>query len=190
MIDNGSLLGMLRKVTAPLHKALEDQLGVIKRLSSDADRRRLVERYYRMHASADTALGPWLETIDGLDHLMRRRTPLLVEDLHALHLFVPEAAPIPKVEIADRFEALGFLYVLEGSTLGGRIIHKALSARGCSLTGVGFLDPYGSSTGERWRSFLAVLEREGASDPDGVERGGLKGFAHADACLLQPEAVP
>lgn len=183
----GPVLTRLRQATAQAHQALEDHVNAVDTLSSTTDRRAMVARYYQMHASADSALESWLEKAPDLDQAARRRTPLLEKDMAALGLNLPPHATLPRVSVTSLAEALGFLYVLEGSSLGGRVITKGLISRGASLAGLSFLDPYGRDIGERWRSFILVLEREGGRDADGVVRGALAGFRHAAACLLAPE---
>ena len=54
-------------------------------------------------------------------------------------------------------EAFGCLYVLEGSTLGGRVISRHVQSRLGSDVPRAFLDAYGSRTGERWQAFRAAL---------------------------------
>jgi heme oxygenase len=66
------------------------------------------------------------------------------------------------------------------------MILKAVAARAGEIEGLAFMDPYGARTGEAWRGFLEVLEREVANDPgrlDGAEAGASAGFAYARACL-------
>ncbi len=157
-----------------MHERLEAGLRVVDRLSSPATRAELVRGYGRLHGAADRALRPWLDETPGLDY-GGRRTPAPA----ASDRFPP---------LTSEAEALGALYVLEGATLGGRIIRRELAVRGASLTGLEFLDPYGEAAGDRWRSFLAVLELRGADDPDGVERGAIAAFGFAEACLA--EKVP
>ena len=85
----------------------------------------------------------------------------------------------------SRAEALGWLYVLEGSSLGGKVIRKQVTSSGGDMTGLGFLDPYGAELGARWRAFLNVLEREGRSEADleAMVAGAQAGFRYAEACL-------
>jgi heme oxygenase len=189
MSSIGPVLVRLRLATTHAHQTLEDHLKAIESLSSAADRQALVARYYRMHTSADSALGPWLGQVANLDQAARQRTPQLVGDMSALGLSIPPSASLPHVIVASVAEALGFLYVLEGSSLGGRVIAKGLRARGVGMLGLSFLEPYGDQVGVRWKSFVSVLERDGAHDLEGVVRGALAGFRHAAACLLAPQPV-
>jgi heme oxygenase (biliverdin-IX-beta and delta-forming) len=170
----GPILARLRRATGPQHERLDSALRIIERLSSSPEREALIEAYGRLHRSADRAIRPWLVETGGLDYT-RRRT-------------AADGASPPFPPIASEPEALGAMYVLEGATLGGRVIRRELAARGVSLAGLEFLDPYGEEAGERWRSFVAVLESRGAADPDGVERGAIAAFSFAEACLAEEEA--
>ncbi len=95
----------------------------------------------------------------GLDQ--RRKTPLLRRDLMALGALEPIApASIDLAALlADEPSAWGTLYVLEGSTLGGRIILRNVE-RALGLTGengASFFAGYGERTGERWKVFVEEL---------------------------------
>jgi heme oxygenase len=53
--------------------------------------------------------------------------------------------------------ALGSLYVMEGSTLGGQVISRALAeAPWLPPGGLTYFNPYGDRTGAMWRSFKAA----------------------------------
>jgi heme oxygenase len=57
-------------------------------------------------------------------------------------------------------KAFGCLYVMEGSTLGGKIIYNILKKQlGLSdSAGASFFYGYGPATGEKWKTFGASLE--------------------------------
>jgi heme oxygenase len=108
-------------------------------------------------------------------------------------LLQPHAGPIAPAFPAPRSaaEALGMLYVLEGSTLGGRMILRALAERGVHDPALQFLDPYGTDTGARWRAFLDVLARETGDDEERIAaacRGGVTAFRHAADVLCGERA--
>ncbi len=182
-----SVLDRLRAATSKAHRELEGRLNIIERLSAPGGKQTLVPRYYGMHLAAERAAWPWLTSMAGLDIEGRSRLAVIEADLTALHIAkFDNFAKLPSIEGPG--EALGLMYVLEGSTLGGKMIRKTLSARGRDLTGLNFLDPYGSRTGTRWRDFIGVLEREAAGDSAAAERGAIAGFHHAEACLLETTA--
>ena len=179
----------LRNATASAHRHLEAHLDVINRLCALPTRGGLVSRYYTFHSRVEAALTPHLKLLTDLAFASRCRTPLLAKDLLALG-----CRPSPDQEstlcLFSQAEALGGLYVLEGSTLGGRAILKNLGRQGDSVLGLDFLDPYGAKTGELWRSFLDVLERETASCQAALNEtvsGAVKVFAFAEECLCQKE---
>lgn len=172
------VLVQLRAATGKAHQRLEAKLDAIAYLTDTARRSELIRRYAAFHISADAALAPQLASVEGLNAAGRRRTPLLID--HA-----PEVLPIfPAPD--DALEALGMLYVLEGSTLGGRMILRALADRGIYDLALAFLDPYGPDTGKSWRDFLAVLAREAGRDDARIAtvcRGGIIAFEQAEQIL-------
>ncbi|MGQ7793977.1 biliverdin-producing heme oxygenase [Faunimonas sp. B44] len=176
----------LRAATRHDHRRLEDDLQVMRRLATPNGQRSMIGRYYDLHAPAECALAPLVADIPGLDFRLRRRAGLLEAALGQLGVRSPAEPSGPVPAIGSTAEALGFLYVLEGSSLGGRVILKTLAKGGHETGMLGFLDPYGPATGEMWRRFLAVLDRETSGDDGRVEAavaGGLKGFAYARYCL-------
>jgi heme oxygenase (biliverdin-IX-beta and delta-forming) len=176
----------LRQETRSAHGELDESLHLIDRLSSMQQRAGVLAGYHRFHHAAEAAIAPFLAAIADLDFAARRRSRLIANGLGILgEEMLPDRAAIPG--LSTQSEAFGALYVLEGSSLGGRVILKELKRRGASLKGLGFLDPYGFNTAPRWRSFLAILEREvtsGEQQRDAVT-GALNAFAFAKSCLCK-----
>ena len=89
----------------------------------------------------------------------RRKLQLINADLSFLNT--------PKTEFKSPFAlsekisvpfAIGILYVVEGSSLGGRFILKNLqTALGFDHEGVSYFNGYGNKTGSSWKHFLNVL---------------------------------
>lgn len=169
----------LRAATGAQHERLDAQLDAVATLADPERRPGLCARYAAFHIPADAALAPWLSETAGLALASRSRAPLLARFSGGQSL-PPFPAP------ASAAEALCMLYVLEGSTLGGRFIAGALAARGVTDPDLAFLDPYGDETGARWRAFLAVLAREiGDSETLIADacRGAVRAFDHAERIL-------
>lgn len=179
----------LRDATQADHQRLESRIDILARIATPAGRRALVERFHGLHLEAEDALAPWLAGLPGLDFESRRRSPDLARDLAVLG---GQARPASgdAIVVSGVGEALGRLYVLEGSTLGGRVIRRSVEARGDGMAGLGFLDPYGDQVGERWRAFLMVIDGQACSpaDTEAMVAGALAGFRHAELRLCEDPA--
>lgn len=189
MIASPALLA-LREATASAHETLEVQARIEPRLSDPATRGATVAAFYRFHAGLEPLSHPLTAALNSeLDAGFepRSRAEGIAQDLKLLGQRVPP--PARPVAPATAGEALGWVYVAEGSMLGGRIIRRRLAAEGRDLDGLGFLDPYGEETGARWRAFMDLLDRACASGLvtiDQVVKGGIDGFAFAHR-TLQPQ---
>jgi heme oxygenase len=123
-------------------------------------RSRLVSVLDRLHgfwAAAEAGLDGWAGRQPGdacaVDWPRRRRTALFADDLRALG--APASAQRPDLApVRGTDEALGRMYVLEGSTLGGTLIDRHLAGLP-QLAGirVRVFSPYGSETGAMWAAF-------------------------------------
>jgi len=155
------VLSELRHATESVHRQLEARLDL---LSPDLTARRYAAVLTAFHA-VWAPLEPRLRhgwTRLGLDPEPRRRAHLIERDLAALGIRadqIPAARRLPRV--ADSAAAVGALYVLEGSTLGGQVIARALGARGdlpFERAGA-FLRGRGRETGPLWHQFGHALSR-------------------------------
>ncbi len=109
----------------------------------------------------------------GLTLAERGKVSLLSADLASLRLS-PLDAPcaVPADVVASPATALGAMYVLEGSTLGGRMIerHCAVPLGMSPSHGGAFYHGYGARTGALWHAFGAVLE---SHDTDAQQRAAM-----------------
>jgi heme oxygenase (biliverdin-IX-beta and delta-forming) len=164
------VLRRLRTATAAEHRAVEDTLDL---LDPRLTRNRLVEVLTAMHGfwlAAEAGLDAWARARPGdaarVDWSRRRRSQLFAADLAALG--APGPVPTPDLPpVAGTDEALGRLYVLEGSSLGGVFIDRHLAGLP-QLAGAGRLaafSPYGQDTGAMWHAFRQVTR-------DRVAEGG------------------
>lgn len=151
------VLRLLRTGTAVEHEDVERTLDL---LDPSLTRHRLAQVLDAMHGfwrAAEAGLDDWAARCpadaEGVDWPRRRRASLFASDLRELGAPASDAAPLlPAVPGTD--EALGRLYVLEGSTLGGVFIDRHLAALP-ELAGVTVrsFSPYGSETGAMWAAF-------------------------------------
>lgn len=163
----GASLRRLKDETADLHLRAEQHVRILDADATRADYGRYLRAMWGFHAPVEEMFGV-AESLArvGFEASMRRRAPLLAQDLAALG----DAGPWPRCENrpagATLPHLLGIAYVLEGSTLGGRFILAKLPPALAPLRdhATAFLTGYGAETGVRWRAFAAIAERELARD--------------------------
>jgi heme oxygenase len=172
------LRALLKQRTAPSHEALE-QLPLMRALADgrldNAGYHGYLLRQHRLQASLEAALRPWASS----DWLGCRlvKASWLVADLCALGSVAPASRMAPP-QVASYPQALGVLYVLEGSTLGFQVVRKRLPADHLALTVAGrFLRGHGPLTGSIWRSFLNELAALPRTDWPAAEAAALETFA-------------
>ena len=130
-----------------------------------ADYRRLLARVYGFHRPFEVAVRNAVISA-GVDFDVdeRARSPALLADLQSLGLGADAIARLPlwtpSYSLVSEAALLGALYVLEGSTLGGVSIARAL--RGVlgddSGDGMRFFLGRGDRQSVMWRDFLERLE--------------------------------
>lgn len=115
----------------------------------------------------------------------RRKSTLLASDLLALAPLAPldlyaETQELPV--LTNMLRALGCMYVLEGSTLGGRFILKSLDGRFAYANR--FLEAHGEDTPRMWHAFLNVLESRGAGHAEEIVLGAIDTFGVFERWLV------
>ena len=126
--------------------------------------RGVVESFYGFVEPLERALWSSSELeSEGMLKSSRGKTNLLERDLVALGhtsdsiLALPRTDSLPPTDNVSR--ALGAMYVLEGSTLGGQVIRRHL-ARTLGIddeSGAAYFNGYGTLTRQRWIEYLQVL---------------------------------
>jgi heme oxygenase len=184
------LLVELRARTAEAHGRLERDLDL---LGDPLDRDRfihLLERFHGFHAVWE----PRVDRMMGNEAAFlvpRHRTHRAAQDLMALGHTARDIAELPLCLAAARLvsspeAAIGSLYVMEGSTLGGQITSLCLQrAAWLPPDGLGYFDPYGPATGTMWRYFriwAATASKFGSADA--IIAGAVETFHTLQAWLV------
>jgi heme oxygenase len=177
----------LRVATREHHDRIERRVDLTARLASIEDYRGLLARLHGFYAPLEVALAAHAGDIAGLDFHGRRKASLLLDDIAALGGGEgPAAEDLPGVDSPER--ALGVLYVLEGSTLGGAVIGRMARER-LGVTrerGASFFGAYGGSVGSRWRAFgNAVEDHTGGTAPAEMREAAIGCFASLEDWLCR-----
>jgi heme oxygenase (biliverdin-IX-beta and delta-forming) len=189
---------LLKQRTADLHSSMEVQLGVLLSDEISVGQYAAVQKsFYGFYKPLEDRLVEFLgRQLPEIQLAMRLKLPLLEGDLASLS--VPADA-IAKLPVCDKLpplgtvpELLGCLYVLEGSTLGGKIITRhlktvlSLKEAGCS-----FFNSYGDNVGRMWSAFLSVLERhcEEYGDQEAIVNSACQTYASLERWFSRAESV-
>ena len=167
----------LRCATGKAHEALEGSLDLLRQPPERDYFVRLLVRFHGFHRIWESAVARQLP-----DPVMpRRRLALIEQDLRALGINENAIRAIDPCAAAaclgdNPDTALGSAYVLEGSTLGGRVITQHLSkASWCPSGGLQYFNPYGDETGSNWQALLRHLATA-PGDTDRIVAGALRTF--------------
>jgi heme oxygenase len=156
------LLARLKHETAACHTRLENALDLMREDWSRDEYVALLERFFGYVAAWESAARPRMPA-----HLRdffdaRCKSALLAADLRVLTGDAGHAATLPLAEGDATLPALdgigrvfGSMYVMEGSTLGGRFIapHVARLFGLANGEGNAYFDGYGPRTGSMWNAF-------------------------------------
>jgi len=170
-IQTLTFLERLRAETAESHKNLEKLPLSMSIMSPTVTAEAYALYLNRMHdvvRETEETIFPLLKNVFQ-DLEERRKLQLINADLAFLN--APKTdfkSPFASANITIGF-AIGILYVVEGSSLGGRFILKNLqTALGYEETGVSYFNGYGNKTGSSWKNFLndltAYEEQNNASE--------------------------
>lgn len=154
----------LKQNTAEYHNAAEKLFNsekIFNKTFTLEDYKRIIHSNYLMLLHSEDKIFDCLsqrfsEKLQ-LDH--RRKLPLIQRDIKSLSL--EKKNTIHTLEIENEHQALGMLYVIEGSTLGGNVIAKQLSkTEGFDEVTFHFFSCYQENTGSMWKNFKEVLDSE------------------------------
>lgn len=153
---------LLKEGTKENHEALEAVvLPCLTGMAQRAQYVQLIKAFYGFFKPVEDAVAPFIADSFLPDWPQRRKASYILEDLKKLQIpfeSLPLAKDIPAINNLP--QALGALYVLEGSTLGGRGITKMLLKNEHLQLNEGhlqFFAGYGAATGPMWTTFVNAL---------------------------------
>lgn len=162
------LLDKLRTHTAAAHQQLEKLLVPrIKQATSTAAYTDVLQLFYGYFKPLEDEISKYVDSRLLPDYEERRKTAALIADINylsGLHGPFKLCTQLPAID--NSRQAIGALYVMEGSTLGGKVIKnilmKNLGMDGSN--GFDFFGGYGDDTAIKWQVFTDTMN-EKFSDP-------------------------
>lgn len=158
-----TILDTIKAETQPWHDKVEELASsnhIMDGSFTYDDYSALISRHYTLHNALEPRLADFLAThsIEGINFAERRKLAYLQQDMQELQNDVPEGQFVPQVVITTPAQALGCMYVLEGSSLGGSVIKRQLG-KNPNFEGVNFhfFGCYGENTGRLWKEFRTAV---------------------------------
>ncbi|MHA4895559.1 biliverdin-producing heme oxygenase [Pedobacter sp. PWIIR3] len=160
-INNSYMLSVdLKEKTKNAHLELEkivvQQLRLIR---SETDYAQFLKGFYTYFSQVEAEIAPYITPKLLPDYDDRRNSGYLKTDIEELGGDVSDVKTTEMPKISNALQALGALYVMEGSIMGGRIIVQMLEKSGIR-NGISFFSGYGADTGEKWGAFIEVLNSQ------------------------------
>lgn len=159
----------LREATAAIHRRVETQLDLLDPELTLERYRSILEAFFGYYAPLERALASASATASPRGFALAARTPRIERDLVTLGISRQQVAALPRCmtlpPLNGAADVAGCLYVVEGASLGGRVISRALRRRLVlhADNGASFFAGEGDATAARWRAVLAWIEEVAAA---------------------------
>jgi len=179
-IATSSVCEILKKDTLVQHRQSEELITPkIMGIGSVSGYVSLLHTFFGFYYPVELSIAAFIKP-DILPDIAQRRNSLLIQkDLQALEVSTRVSCAPEIPEIRSIPQALGALYVLEGSTLGGRMIRKMLLSHPhitIPENALQFFNGYGAETGQRWKLVQDTLNRF-EKDADEILKSANNTFA-------------
>lgn len=155
-----AICSLLKQSTRPLHDRLETSLGFPGTFESMSVYGQILLGFFRFYSGFDELLRVHAPNLPPAFNVPRcLRSQFILEDLAALGMQADAASRCDLSFLNSPAHVVGALYVTEGSTLGGCVIHKfMLSRHGDEIRRcTRFLYGHGPRTASQWQSFRNAL---------------------------------
>ena len=158
------LAEQLKKDTLTNHQQLEKMLvGRMKAIRTTQDYINLLQLFYSYFGGLEKLIDQHLDKSILPDYDQRRKSASLAHDITTLGGMPQELASGASLpQISNALQAMAALYVIEGSTLGGKFISKMI-AQQLKITdsaGLSFFNSYGDNTDAMWNIFKSTLDNQ------------------------------
>ena len=152
----------LKEHTKQHHQLLEKKMvAQMRSITSQQEYAKLLGLFYSFFGGLELSIDKYIDLALLPDYPQRRKSTALADDLLQLSANLPLFAlrnDLP--EIRDHIQSIGALYVMEGSTLGGKIIAKMMlqQMNVTEMPGLTFFNGYGEQTMSMWLTFKKSID--------------------------------
>jgi heme oxygenase len=163
----------LKEETLTNHQQLEKMLvGRMKAIRTTQDYIDLLQLFYSYFGGLEKQIDQHLDQNLLPDYAERRKSAALAQDIEALGGTPGKIAgetALPTIH--SSLQALAALYVIEGSTLGGKFISKMIAQQLQIINGKGlsFFNSYGPDTEAMWATFKEAVNRQATLPGEQIE---------------------
>jgi heme oxygenase len=164
-----TVAAVVKEATETLHSEVENLLlPELAAITSPHHYAQILRLFYGYFQPLEKRLALTVTTHHLPDIAERRKSSAILHDLAAIGQStdaLPVCGQLPVFN--NTAEAFGVMYVLEGSTLGGKMIARMLQkneALQLPPGAVRFFSGYGEKTGEKWKIFLSALNEQEPAD--------------------------
>lgn len=163
------LSSQIKEYTKEAHQQLEKiVIGKLKNIKNDGDYATLLKYFYAYFSSLEKAIAPFIDKNVLVDFPDRRKADRLKHDIISLGGSVEDLPAVETPNIQSAAAAMGALYVMEGSVMGGSIIVGMLQTNGITK-GLDFFSGYGAETQDMWQQFISALNTTAKNEQETEE---------------------
>lgn len=168
------IMERLRNETKTAHQQLEKAtVPFIRRATSEDQYAYLLKMFYGYFKPVEETIQSLVDSSLLTDIGERRQSDSILADLKTIGAegdelvtseFTPDLTNVP--------QALGAMYVLEGSTLGGRFISQMLMKQlnRSANEGITFFSGYGEQTEAKWKAFTQMVNEYAEKFPENKDQ--------------------
>lgn len=154
-----TLSHILKRETLSQHKAVEQALPLFRREFSKVDYAQMIQRSFSFFKNYEEQMQQWKHLDVPFLEERLKRVEWLENDLKFLGSATNPKDLYSPLEISTKPAALGAMYVIEGSTLGGQLIVRHLKTQlDLPEAALHFYNGYKERTGEFWLKFKNYLD--------------------------------
>lgn len=184
MENSSDVMLMMKSATANLHVETEKLFFPaghdFKSFTVDQYKTFMLSNFYfnqSLELALDKAFNAELKA--EFDFENRKKAGLALTDLKTLEVAIDESVEI-EMNFTSLANALGYMYVTEGSTLGGNVIKKSLlkNPNFADFEGFNYLGCYGEAIREYWINFGNFCRKYATTENEKQEmvNGAISGF--------------